>query len=87
MADFHSTEHFGVLDDLVDGHNLCRDGVHEGFVHLGLQEVLESITEFRGQGDEGEAAAEGVVHDGQGAVCRVHTANEVNVLRHVKGLV
>ena len=87
MADFHSTEHLGVLNDLVDGYNLCGDGVHEGFVHLGLKEVLEGVTELRSQGDEGEAAAEGVVHDGQGTVCRVHTADEVNVLRYIEGLV
>lgn len=87
MADFHSTEHFGVLDDLVDGHNLCSDGVHEGFAHLGLKEVLEGIAELRCQGDEGEAAAQGVVHDGQGTVGRVHTADEINVLRYIEGLV
>ena len=37
------------------------------------------------EGDEGEAAAEGVVYEGDGAVCGVHGADEEDVVWNGEG--
>ena len=87
MADFHAAQHFVTMDFLIDSHNLFCNLIDERRIHSGLQEILECVTELRCQSDEGEAATEGVVYNSERSVGRVHTTNDIDILRDKEGLI
>ena len=74
------------IAEIVQRYLLC-DLIDERGIHPGFKEILEGVAELWCQSNEGEAATEGVVYNSERPVGRVHTANDIDILRDKEGLI
>ena len=73
----------GVADFVVGVTDLVIESLEDGQqlfdFEVGVLVVVAQDVGVGGEADEGEAAAEGVVDQGDGAIGRIHRANEANI--------